>query len=216
MLPDRSSTRTPFLSSYKPARLVVDGNDIIGFAPRSTYVPAQTPTHPMYISLLNMDSTFSYHDFADSYSRSTRSRASSRVSTTEALLQNLQLAEAPSVDTGSYTNSRPTSSRRLASPAYLSPSLSHSSGFLSTPLSQHQQPFQPPLPSEGGAVADPAWFEAEQSRAPGTPLLRLETASDQPGAPAASPPLASVEAESMRYIRPIRPSVPSRFTVASC
>ncbi|EAQ89315.1 hypothetical protein CHGG_05934 [Chaetomium globosum CBS 148.51] len=100
-----------------------------------------------------MDPTYSSQGFDDTYSHTPRSRAGSGVSTTEGLLQNLHLAESTSFETGSYTTSRPSSSRGLASPAYLSPSLSHSPGYLSTPLTQHQTPF-PPLSSE--AVASDA------------------------------------------------------------
>lgn len=150
-----------------------------------------------YISLPKMDSALSDHGYDDIYSRTPRSRAGSGVSTTEGLLQNLHLAEIPSFETGSYTSSRP-SSRGLASPAYLSPSLSHSPGFLSTPIAQHQQPF-PRLPSEG-VVSGTDWFETEGTRVQGAPLLRLEPAADhQLGAPSSPPPLASIEQETMRY-----------------
>jgi len=144
-----------------------------------------------------MDSTYSSQGFDDNYSRTPRSRAGSGVSTTEGLLQSLRLAETASFETGSYTSSRPTSSRGLASPAYLSPSLSHSPGYLTTPLSQHQQPF-PHLSSEA-IISDAEWFEAENLRVQGAPLLRLEPAHDQLGAAPSSPPLASVETDVMRY-----------------
>ncbi|KAK4240688.1 hypothetical protein C8A03DRAFT_41800 [Achaetomium macrosporum] len=138
-----------------------------------------------------MDPTYSGQASNSTYSRNPRSRAGSGVSTTEGLLQNLQLAESPSFETGSYTNSRPPS-------AYLSPSLSHSPGFLSTPLSQHQQSF-PPLSSET-AVSEADWFEAEQARAQGAPLLRVEPAQDQLGAPPSATPLASIETEAMSAV----------------
>lgn len=146
-----------------------------------------------------MDPTYSNRGFDDTYSHIPRSRAGSGVSTTEALLQNLHLAETSTFETGSYTSSRPPSSRGLASPAYLSPSLSHTHtpGYLSTPLSQHQQSF-PTLSSEE-AIQHPEWFEEEQSRGQGTPLLRLEPAHDQLGVSPSSPPLASIETDAMRY-----------------
>jgi hypothetical protein len=156
-----------------------------------------SPSSTYTISDKKMDSIFSSQGFDDTYSHTPRSRADSGVSTTEGLLQNLHLVETTSFETASYTSSRPTSSRGLPSPAYLSPSLSHSPGYLSTPLSQHQQSF-PPLSSEA-AISDAEWFQADQPRTPGAPLLRLEPANDQLGAPASSPPLASIETEAMRY-----------------
>ncbi|KAK4154666.1 hypothetical protein C8A00DRAFT_42604 [Chaetomidium leptoderma] len=145
-----------------------------------------------------MDPTYSSQGFADSYSRTPRSRADSGLSTTEGLLQNLHLAESTSFETGSYTSSRPPSSRGLASPAYLSPSLSHSPGYLSTPLPQHQISF-PPLSSEA-VVSDAEWFETEQSQAQGAPLLRLQPAHDRLGAPSSSPPLTSIETDAMSTV----------------
>jgi hypothetical protein len=145
-----------------------------------------------------MDPTYSSQGFDDTYSHTPRSRAGSGVSTTEGLLQNLHLAESTSFETGSYTTSRPSSSRGLASPAYLSPSLSHSPSYLSTPLTQHQTPF-PHLSSEA-VVSDAEWFESEQSRAQGAPLLRLQPAHDQIGASASSPPLPSIETEAMSTV----------------
>ncbi|GAB1311398.1 hypothetical protein MFIFM68171_01608 [Madurella fahalii] len=145
-----------------------------------------------------MDSTYSDQRFSDTYSRNPRSRAGSGVSTTEGLLQNLQLAETPSLETASYTSSRPPSSRGLPSPAYLSPSLSHSPGFLSTPVSQHQQQ-QPYSSLSSEAIPDADWFETDHPRAQGAPLLRLEPASNQLGAPA-SPPLASIEPGTMSAV----------------
>lgn len=148
-----------------------------------------------------MDPTYSSQGFDDTYSHIPRSRAGSGVSTTEALLQNLHLAETSTFETGSYTSSRPPSSRGLPSPAYLSPSLSHAPGYLSAPLSQHQQHTFPPLSSED-VVTHPEWFEEEQSRSQGTPLLRLEPAHNQLGVSPSSPLLASIETDSMRY-RPL-------------
>jgi hypothetical protein len=159
-------------------------------------LPSPSPTRTIP-EQKKMDSTYSSQGFDDTYSRIPRSRAGSGVSTTEGLLQSLQLAETTSFETRSYTSSRPTSSRGLASPAYLSPSLSHSPGYLTTPLSQHQQPF-PRLSSEA-IVSDAEWFEAENSRVQGAPLLRLEPAHDQPRAAPSPPPLASVETDAMRY-----------------
>lgn len=154
-----------------------------------------------------MDSTYSDQHLNDTYSRNSRSRAGSGVSTTEGLFQNLQLAETRSFETASYTSSRPSSSRGFPSPVYLSPNLSHSPGFLSTPTSQHQQPY-PPLSSE--AISDADWFETDHPRAQGAPLLRLEPASNQLGAPA-SPPLATIEPGTMRYgtRHPMCPRAPS-------
>ncbi|KAL2199551.1 hypothetical protein P885DRAFT_30243 [Corynascus similis CBS 632.67] len=100
-----------------------------------------------------MDPIYISQGFDDACSHTPRSRAGSGVSTTESLLQNLQLAETTSLETGSYTTSRPQSSQGLASPAYLSPSLSHSPGYLSTSFTQHQTPF-PSLPSNP-ATSDP-------------------------------------------------------------
>jgi hypothetical protein len=158
-----------------------------------------THTHTHRPRRKKMDPTYSSQAFDITYSQTPRSRAGSGVSTTEGLLQNLHLAETPSFETGSYTTSRPPSSRGLASPAYLSPSLSHSPGYLSTPLSQqHQQPF-PPLSSEA-VVSDAEWFETEHSQqAQGAPLLRLQPAHDQLGGSSSSPPLSSIETDTMRY-----------------
>jgi hypothetical protein len=155
--------------------------------------PSHTTISEEQQKTLKMDPTYSSQSFDDTYSHIPRSRAGSGVSTTEALLQNLHLAETSTFETGSYTTSRPASSRGLASPAYLSPSLSHAPGYLSTPLSQHQQSF-PPLSSEE-AIQHPEWFEEEQLRGQGTPLLRLEPAHASPS----SPPLPSIETDAMRY-----------------
>ncbi len=165
-----------------------------------------------------MDPTYSGEGFDGTYSRASRSRASSGVSTTEGLLQSLQLAETGSLETGSYTSStRPASSRGLASPAYLSPSLSsYSTSYLSTPLSQHQPGF-PPLSSE--EVASHAeWFDTEHPHSQGAPLLRLEPAHDHLGASPSSPPLTSAETEAMRYgLGPAAAPVlvPSRFAASN-
>lgn len=159
--------------------------------------PVHHHPHEPPLSRKKMDPTYSSQGFDDTYSHTPRSRAGSGVSTTEGLLQNLHLAESTSFETGSYTTSRPSSSRGLASPAYLSPSLSHSPGYLSTPLTQHQTPF-PPLSSEAVA-SDAEWFESEQSQSQGAPILRLQPAHDQIGASASSPPLPSIETEAMRY-----------------
>ncbi|KAK4674253.1 hypothetical protein QC763_118820 [Podospora pseudopauciseta] len=141
-----------------------------------------------------MDSSYSDQDFDNTYSHNARSRAGSGVSTTEGLFQNLQLAESPSLETGSYTSSsRPPSSRGLASPVYLSPSLSHPPTYLSSSLSPHQQHFAH-LPS------DTEWFEAEHAPVHGTPLLRLEPAPDHGETPSTSSPLASIEPESMSAV----------------
>jgi len=145
-----------------------------------------------------MDPIYISQGFDDACSHTPRSRAGSGVSTTEGLLQNLQLAETTSLETGSYTTSRPQSSQGLASPAYLSPSLSHSPGYFSTSFTQHQTPF-PSLPSNP-ATSDPEWFKTEQVQAQGAPLLRIQPAQDhQPGESASSTPLPSVETEAMRY-----------------
>ncbi|KAK4251146.1 hypothetical protein C7999DRAFT_28174 [Corynascus novoguineensis] len=145
-----------------------------------------------------MDPTYISQGFDDACSHTPRSRAGSGVSTTEGLLQNLQLAETTSLETGYYTTSRPQSSQGLASPAYLSPSLSHSPGYLSTSFTQHQTPF-PSLPSDP-AASDPEWFKTEQIQAQGAPLLRIQPAQDQPGESASPPPLPSVETEAMSTV----------------
>ncbi|KAK4127098.1 hypothetical protein N657DRAFT_653419 [Parathielavia appendiculata] len=144
-----------------------------------------------------MDSTYSSHDF-DIYSRTPRPRTDSGVSTTEGLLQSLQLTATTSFETASYTTSRPSSSRGLASPAYPSSRLSHSPGYLSTRLPQHQDSF-PSLPSEP-TVSGAGWFEPDQSRTQGAPLLRLEPAKDELGASASSPPIPSTETEAMSTV----------------
>ncbi|KAK4142628.1 uncharacterized protein C8A04DRAFT_38156 [Dichotomopilus funicola] len=103
-----------------------------------------------------MDPTHSSsQQFEDTYSQTPRSRAGNRISTTEGLLQNLHLAETGSFETESYTTSRPPSSQGLASPTYLSPSLSHSPGYLTTPLGQPHSSF-PPLSSET-TISDAEW-----------------------------------------------------------
>ncbi|KAK4178632.1 hypothetical protein QBC36DRAFT_100723 [Triangularia setosa] len=140
-----------------------------------------------------MDSRYSDQDFDSTYSRNPRSRAGSGVSTTEGLFQNLQLAESPSLETGSYTSSRPPSSRGLASPVYLSPSLSHPPSYLSSSISPHHQHFSH-VPS------DTDWFEAQHASVQGTPLLRLEPAPDHGETPPSSSPLASIEPESMSAV----------------
>ncbi|KAK4197030.1 hypothetical protein QBC40DRAFT_286237 [Triangularia verruculosa] len=140
-----------------------------------------------------MDSAYSDQDFGSTYSHNPRSRAGSGVSTTEGLFQHLQLAESPSLETGSYTSSRPPSSRGLASPVYLSPSLSHPPNYLSSSISPHQQQLSH-LPS------DTEWFEAEHTSVQGTPLLRLDPAPDHGEAASSSPPLASIELESMSVV----------------
>lgn len=160
-----------------------------------------------------MDPTYSSQGFDGTYSRASRSRASSGVSTTEGLLQSLQLAETGSLETASYTSARPGSSRGLSSPAYLSPSLSsHSTGYLPTPLSQHQPGF-PSLSSED--VSHSEWFDTEQQHTQGAPLLRLEPAYDQLGASPSPPPLASAETEAMRYGLGPDTAAPSGFAASN-
>ncbi|KAL2173340.1 uncharacterized protein P884DRAFT_212165 [Thermothelomyces heterothallicus CBS 202.75] len=144
-----------------------------------------------------MDSTCTSQSFDDSCSRTPRSRAGSGVLTTEGLLQNLHLAETTSLETASYITSRPPSSQGLASPAYLSPNLSHSPGYLPS-LTQHQTSFSP-LPSEAAASGQ-EWFETEQPQVQGAPLLRLQPAYDEAGASAPSPPLPSTETEAMSTV----------------
>lgn len=133
----------------------------------------------------------------------------SRVSTTEALFQSLQLVESspvgtPSFETASYTTSRPPSSQGLASPTYNSPSLPHqSSSFINTQLSHPQRPPQHPAPyqlrTEGSLEAD--WLDINtSSRLQAAPLLRVESASEQLGPPASSPPLASIESGAMSAV----------------
>lgn len=199
-LADRRRPSPPSLTSYKSPRAFV--NIGVDTTPDNVCTVQSSSLPSAYTSLPNMDSTYPNHGFDDTYSRTPRSRAGSGVSTTEGLLQNLHLAETPSFETGSYTSSRPPSSAGLASPAYLGPSLSHSSGYLSTPISQHTQPF-PSLPSER-VVSGSGWFE-EDSRARGAPLLRLEPASDHLGAPSSSPLRPSIETETMRYTLPNSP-----------
>ncbi len=161
--------------------------------PFSLSSPSYIHTYAPSPKQSKMDSAYSTPAFDDTYSRTPRSRAGSGVSTTEGLLRSLQLAETTAFETGSYTSSRPPSSRGLASPAYLSQRLSQSPNYLaSAPHSHLQQPF-PPLLSE-----DAQWFDAEHSRAQGAPLLRLEPAHDQLGAAPSSPPLASIETDAMR------------------
>lgn len=144
-----------------------------------------------------MDPTHSSsQQFEDTYSQTPRSRAGSRISTTEGLLQNLHLAETGSFETESYTTSRPPSSQGLASPTYLSPSLSHSPGYLTTPLGQPHSSF-PPLSSET-TISDAEWFDAEHTHTHGAPLLRLQPVHDEPGVITSSPPLSSVETGAMR------------------
>ncbi|KAK4170401.1 hypothetical protein QBC43DRAFT_348885 [Cladorrhinum sp. PSN259] len=150
-----------------------------------------------------MDSTYSDQSYDGTYSHIPRSRASSSgVSTTEGLFQNLQLAESSSLETASYTSSRPPSSRGLASPVYLSPSLSHhpSSSYLSHPLPQHQhdQTSFPPLSAD--AISDTEWFDTQRTSTQGAPLLRLEPAQDPQDTPASSPPLASIEPGAMSTV----------------
>ncbi|KAK4230955.1 hypothetical protein QBC38DRAFT_355796 [Podospora fimiseda] len=151
-----------------------------------------------------MDSTFADQSYDGTYSHIPRSRASSSgVSTTEGLFQNLQLAESPSLETASYTtsSSRPPSSRGLASPVYLSPSLSHDpSSYLSHPLPQHQhdQPSFQPIPANN--VSDTEWFETDQTSTRVTPLLRLEPAPDSRDTPSSPPPLASIEPGAMSTV----------------
>ncbi|KAK3996540.1 hypothetical protein QBC44DRAFT_365660 [Cladorrhinum sp. PSN332] len=150
-----------------------------------------------------MDSTYSDQSYDGTYSHIPRSRASSnRVSTTEGLFQNLQLAESPSLEAASYTSSRPPSSRGLASPVYLSPSLSHHpSSYLSHPLPQHQHDQTAFAPISSNAVSNTEWFEADHtSTTQGAPLLRLEPAPDSRDTPASSPPLASIEPGAMSTV----------------
>lgn len=149
-----------------------------------------------------MEPTYPAQGHGSTYSRDARSRSGSGVSTTEGLLQDLRLAEVSLFETGSYASSRPPSSQGLASPAYLSPGLSHTPGsHLPTPLSQHhhQQPF-PPFPSDA-SVSHTEWFQGEQTRAQATPLLRIQPAHNQFGPPTSSPPVPSIEADTMRYLQ---------------
>lgn len=161
--------------------------------PFSLSSPSYIHTYAPSPKQSKMDSAYSTPAFDDTYSRTPRSRAGSGVSTTEGLLRSLQLAETTAFETGSYTSSRPPSSRGLASPAYLSQRLSQSPNYLASAPHSHLQQAFPPLLSE-----DAQWFDAEHSRAQGAPLLRLEPAHDQLGAAPSSPPLASIETDAMR------------------
>ncbi|KAK4451480.1 hypothetical protein QBC34DRAFT_401134 [Podospora aff. communis PSN243] len=147
----------------------------------------------------------------ETYSRNPRSRASShRVSTTEALLQTLQLAESSPVgtapfETASYTSSsRPPSSRGLASPTYNSPSLPHQpSPFLTCQLSHQQPPHHPSSPYQLRAEGplDTNWFGDHRSpRLQAAPLLRVEPAPEELDTPASSPPLSSIESGAMSAV----------------
>ena len=141
-----------------------------------------------------MDSTYAGHGFGETYSQFSRLRTGSGVSTTEDFLPNLHVADSSSFDIGSYPSTRSQSSQGQPSPAYFSPTLSQSPSFLSTPVSQQQQPFSL-LPSEGATNSE--WFGAKcQSRE--TPLLQVESATAQSRVTRSSSPLASTETETMR------------------
>ncbi|KAK3366946.1 hypothetical protein B0T24DRAFT_682115 [Lasiosphaeria ovina] len=149
-----------------------------------------------------MDPMYQDEGFSETYSHNPRSRTSSTtaVSTTEGLFQGLRLAESPAYtpstfDSSSYTTSRPPSSRELASPPYLSPSLPHSAAYLPTPASQHQPHYQ--RLAEG--VLDAEWFEADRPQ--GTPLLRVEHAPRHAEPSASSPPpLSTIEPGTMSTV----------------
>lgn len=186
MLPDRLPSPSPFHISLRAPSSTVSSTELDSQRMYLFSLPSLSDLYTTTLKEKKMDPTYSSQGFDDTYSHHTRSRAGSGVSTTEGLLQNLQLAETTSFETASYTSSRPPSSRGLASPAYLSPSLSHSPGYLATPLSQPQQSF-PPFSSDA-VVSHQDWFEEEQARTQGAPLLRLEPAHDQLSAPPSSPP----------------------------
>ncbi|KAK3394025.1 hypothetical protein B0H63DRAFT_32593 [Podospora didyma] len=149
-----------------------------------------------------MDSVYSDQNVDETYSQSSpRSRTGSAVSTTEGLFQTLRLAESPahppSYDSGSYTSSRPPSSRGQASPAYISPRPSHSATFLPHPIPQHQ----PPFPRSSGGYLDTEWFDTDRNQAAqGTPLLRVQPAPEQSRASASSPPLVSNQHATMSAV----------------
>ncbi|KAK4187972.1 hypothetical protein QBC35DRAFT_215712 [Podospora australis] len=157
-----------------------------------------------------MDSGYSEHSYDGTYSHNPRPRAGSGISTTEGLFQNLQLAETPSLESASYTSSRPPSSAGLASPVYLSPSLSHPAGYLSNSIPhqesshqhqhrhQHQHQYQPHQHPHQHSYEE--WFDPEHTSSQGTPLLRLDPAPDQNDTPTSSPPLQSIEPGSMSAV----------------
>ena len=224
MLPDRfncsrSITDLPlhFIFHISPAGLPCR-RDLKISEYRVHITPSSATRRPRMCCSLSLYRTFSFsfpskmdppypgRSVDETYSHNPRSRTTgSRVSTTEALFQSLQLAESspartPSCETASYTTSRPPSSRGLASPAYNSPSLPHQSSFLTSQHShqhpsQHQSPYQ--LPAEG--ALDTNWFAADGStRDQAAPLLRVQPAPEELETPASSPPLASIESGAMR------------------
>ncbi|KAM7221619.1 hypothetical protein V8F06_003010 [Rhypophila decipiens] len=128
-----------------------------------------------------MDPRYSARGMEDVYSQNpNRSRASSSTSTTEALFHSLHIAESPPHITPFETATYPGSGR--ISPAR----------YLSTPTPHNQPAYRPDLDQE--------WFDTERRQIQGTPLLRVEPAPDQLETPASSPPLRSVESETMSTV----------------
>lgn len=159
------------------------------------------------LSRSKMDPLYPDHDANKTYSHNPRSRDDSRAPppTTEALFQSLRLADSSSAgttsfDTSSFTSSRPPSARGLASPAFQSPNLPHSTSFLHSQPPRHHSAYNPSSYHHPPAsLGSSSWFDTErqhQSQQP--PLLRVEPAPEELQPPTSSPPLPSVETGAMR------------------
>ncbi|KAJ2893534.1 hypothetical protein MKZ38_008504 [Zalerion maritima] len=114
---------------------------------------------------------YAYYNYDDAYSLSPgRSRAGSRVSSTDGLFQNLHIADSP--QSTAIDARRPSSSSLEAapSPAYLSPVPSHSEPYISSSIAEQYQ-----LPTLHQDTFAAQWVEG-QSQSEGPPLVRVDSA----------------------------------------
>ncbi|KAB5581084.1 hypothetical protein GE09DRAFT_1168330 [Coniochaeta sp. 2T2.1] len=119
-----------------------------------------------------MDSMYSDRQYEESHSQTHRSRTDSGVSTTQGLLESLNLVESPpeTFDSVSYPRSTSHFSQGAGSPIYITSALPTPSTFLPTSSSQPLSTY----PHISEPVLDADWFHTSNTTTD-APLLRIES-----------------------------------------
>ncbi|ORY66448.1 uncharacterized protein BCR38DRAFT_339446 [Pseudomassariella vexata] len=120
--------------------------------------------------------------YEDSYSRPSRSRANSAVSSTDGRFHNLILVDSPR--SLPYDTSRPTSSTGTHSPSFITPAPPNSATFLSSTPSTQAYSSYPTLPR---SELESEWT-SNQNQSSDAPIVRVDLAQDYSRSSSPFPP----------------------------